>query len=489
MKKWIFVAAGMLIWTGGSAWGQNDASLKLKTEDNTQANLAYKNDPAFRKAVDDFRVGKYPQAQTELEGVVQKTPGNASAHNMLGYLYLQNKDTDRALTEMQAAVRLNPGDMQAHSNLGSVYLQNGHYQQAAAQFKIISDHTPTDDHARFNYALATGQAGNRQDAIQTFRDLTAAHPDAPASAPAYRNLGYFLHANENNADAAAAYQKAAALDPKDTTSLYYAGELDEQSGNHAAAISALSTVVANEAYPKGDVAARYNAHFTLGQAYAAQKDISNAIAQFRAATDVNSNDFSAWYNLGVMLAQAGPGQVSAAEDAYAHALANKKDDPQALAALHAVQSTDHATKGKTAAEQGDLDKAADEWRQAVQTDPTDDASRLALASYYMGQKSADGAAAAITQYEEVAKREPQNSAVQNQLGLAYEAQGNHSAAQEAFNNALRLDPKNAQAQNNIGVIYDKLGNKNAAIAAYKKALAIDPGLAVARTNLKRFSQK
>ncbi|MDQ2799276.1 MAG: tetratricopeptide repeat protein [Armatimonadota bacterium] len=488
MNKWIFVAAGMLIWTGGSAWGQNDAGLKLKTEDNTQANLAYKNDPAFRKAVDDFRVGKYPQAQTELEGVVQKTPGNASAHNMLGYLYLQNKDTDKALTEMEAAVRLNPGDMQARSNLGSVYLQNGHFPEAAAQFKIISDHSPTDDHARFNYALATGQAGNRQDAIQTFRDLTAAHPDALASAPAYRNLGYFLHADGNNADAAAAYQKAAALDPKDTTSLYYAGELDEQSGNHAAAISALSTVVTNEAYPKGDDAARYNAHFTLGQAYAAQKDISNAIAQFRAATDVSPNDFSAWYNLGVMLAQS-PGQEQGAEDAYVHALANKKDDPQALSALHTLQASRHAANARQLADQADLDKAADEWRQAVQADPTDDASRLALASYYMGQKSSDGAAAAITQYEEVAKREPQNSAVQNQLGLAYEAQGNHSAALEAFNNAVRLDPKNAQAQNNIGVIYDKQGNKNAAIAAYKKALAIDPTLTVARTNLKRFSQK
>lgn len=99
---------------------------------------------------------------------------------------------------------------------------------------------------------------------------------------------------------------------------------------------------------------------------------------------------------------------------------------------------------------------------------------------------------AAEQYSAVANADPDNTAVQNALGTAYQELGQTVNARTAFLAAVAghgTAKERAQAQNNLGVVYEKQGRKALAVAAYKKAAALDPTLMEAKRNLARFAVK
>lgn len=59
------------------------------------------------------------------------------------------------------------------------------------------------------------------------------------------------------------------------------------------------------------------------------------------------------------------------------------------------------------------------------------------------------ASRAVLQLREAAQLEPDASEIQNHLGLAYAAQGEHVLAHEAFQRAVDLDCENQAAQQNL----------------------------------------
>jgi len=103
-------------------------------------------------------------------------------------------------------------------------------------------------------------------------------------------------------------------------------------------------------------------------------------------------------------------------------------------------------RGVTFQQQGKLEEALAEFRQAAQMDPGNIAVLMNLAHAYGLQGRIDEA---ITEYRKVLQRQPANALAQNNLGVLYDRKGLHDEAIREFEQILQRDPSNASALKNV----------------------------------------
>ena len=477
-------------------------------------------DPAtaqYNQAINDFNAAtrgtdpaKTNAAITDLQALTQ-TPqyrNDPIVHNLLGYLYLTQANPAAAIPELQTTVSLAPANLDARNNLGNALRQTSQYDAAAIQYRYVLAHPAPGgpDPARVNLNLATvlGQAGKLDESLALFGELTAS---GAADAGAYKNYGFFLQKAGRSADAAAALQKSASLNPKDASASLSAGELFAKAGQYDPAIANLMQALGPDVAPKLDAASEYDAHFALGECYAAKSDPASAIKEFDAAAALQPQSAVPLYNKGVLQQQAGRG--ADAEASYRAALLKDPNNPQIQTALGALladrgKNTEAETflasgaarlpqtaqtapfysrLGDLYAKQKDYAHANQARLSALTLSPDDTDTRVALADSLMTQQQY---VSALAQYGIAATARPTDAAIQNQRGVAYKNLKQYPKALAAFKQAAALSPTNAQVQNNIGVVYELLGKRPSAIASYKKALSLNPQLAEARQNLGRF---
>jgi len=471
----------------------------------------------YNQAINDFNAAtrgtdpaKTTATITELQALTQTTQykNDPTVHNLLGYLYLTQANPNSAIPELQTTVSLAPANLDARNNLGNALRQTSQYDAAATQYQYILAHPasggPDPARVKFNLATALGQAGELDQSLAQFGELTAS---GTADAGVYKNYGFFLQKAGRSADAAAALQKSASLNPKDAGASLSAGELFAKAGQYDPAIASLTQALGPDVSPKLDTASEYDAHFALGECYAAKANPTQAIKEFDTAAALQPQSAPAPYNKGVLQQQAGLG--ADAETSYRSALANDPNNPQIQTALGALL----ADRGKTSeaitllssgaaklpqtaqtapfysrlgdlyAKQKDYAHANQARLEALMLAPDDTDTRVALADSYMTQQQY---VSALGQYSLAATARPTDAAIQNQRGVAYKNLKQYPKALAAFKQAAVLSPTNAQVQNNIGVVYELLGKRPQAIASYKKALSLNPQLAEARQNLGRF---
>lgn len=483
----------------------NTATLLRSTATNTQTRLAA--DAQINASIQEM---KTVAASPVLKGDTEK---QATLHNLIGYLYLSQQQPEQAIPELQQTIALDPGKLEAHNNLGNALRQTGRFDEAAAQYDYVLNHptpgvpAPDSTRVKFNRATALGQAGKTDQALALFAELTA---NGTGDAATYKNYGFFLQKAGRSPEAATALHHSAVLNPKDGAAWLGAGELYERAGQHEEAIDSLTRALGASVSPALDVASQYDAHFTLGEAYAAKNNTNDAITQFDAAAALQPGNATPMYNKGVIQEQAGLKTEAVAS--YRDALARDDEEQPARTALGLLladlgQNEEAATVLTAATERlprdaqaapvyarlGDVQAAQKNFyaannarREALVLNPADVQTRLVWADSLMAQKQYFSA---LAQYSAAAQARPADATIQNQRGVAYQKLKQYPKALAAFKKAAALDPSSAQVQNNIGVLYENLNQKPQAIAAYKKALALDPTLSVARDNLKRFAKK
>ncbi len=89
---------------------------------------------------------------------------------------------------------------------------------------------------------------------------------------------------------------------------------------------------------------------------------------------------------------------------------------------------------------------------------------------------------AITSY-------PNQTMAYNNLGKAYEKQGNLPQAIQYYEKALHQAPNSATAHNNIGTILEKQGKINQALEYYQRSLNLDIHIAIAHYNIANALEK
>ena len=203
------------------------------------------------------------------------------------------------------------------------------------------------------------------------------------------------------------------------------------------------------------------------------------------------------------------GPITGVHPSKAHALSadqsrfESAEDPP-------IKAQTHYAAAQLAESQGALDKAAEQYRQALKADPGHLPSLYRLAVTYARLKSYDQAIDAWKRYVERTDNDP--TALSN-LGYCHELAGRPADAEEDYKRGIARDGRNepcrinyglmlarqnrrteaiiqlqavlpaAQVHYNLASIAEARGNRAEAVADYRKALELSPDLADARARL------
>jgi Tfp pilus assembly protein PilF len=172
---------------------------------------------------------------------------------------------------------------------------------------------------------------------------------------------------------------------------------------------------------------------SLGNALLQTGDLDGAIDQFRQALGIDTENFGAYNNLGIALAQ--KGQINGAIVQYEQAL---QINPQYADA--------HNNLGNVLLQNGQADEAMDQFHSALKINPNyvDAYNNLGWALLQKGR-----ADEAIDQFRAALKIDPTYVKSLNNLGIALAQTGRWDEAIAQFQEALRLKPDDVNAQNNL----------------------------------------
>jgi len=106
---------------------RDPSAINLDVADTTLSAKARKE---TKRAVSALKSGKFTDAQRQLDQAYQSAPSSSALNFLLGYLYFQKKDFEKAFHYLGTATTLNPHDAQALTLLGRAGLERQDYAAA-----------------------------------------------------------------------------------------------------------------------------------------------------------------------------------------------------------------------------------------------------------------------------------------------------------------------------------------------------------------------
>jgi len=209
------------------------------------------------------------------------------------------------------------------------------------------------------------------------------------------------------------------------------------------------------------------AHNNLGFLYEELGWIDDAIKEYMAALNLNSDLLLTYINLGNIYVK--QGRLDEAIKEYLTALKIKPDDAEI-----------HNNLGLAYAIQGDMDKAIHEFKITLKLKPDYVDARNNLGNAYKEKGFIDEA---IKEYLIALKLNPDYVDAHLNLGNAYKEKGFIDEAIKEYLIALRLKPDLAGSHYNLGTAYHEQGLVDEGIKEYLTALRLKPDYIDAHFNL------
>ena len=142
----------------------------------------------------------------------------------------------------------------------------------------------------------------------------------------------------------------------------------------------------------------------------------------------------------------------------------------------------HLSLGNTYVRLGKLDKAIDQYREAIAIEPGYSMPHYNLGVALAGAGRLDEA---IAEYQKAVDLQPDNAVAHNNLAHGLSIRGRLETALFHCQEALRIDPHFAEAHFNAGNVWYRLGRLDEAIHEFQQALEANPGLAMVHYPLAR----
>lgn len=331
------------------------------------------------RGISYFWMGDLARARSDFDAALAADPHSWVALNGQGLLALRSYDDRGAIAAFSAAINSNPKDEFAFPLRAQAYWRTGSMERALADYSEVIRQNPEAIGPYWYRAVLLRQEGKKSEAIRQAQLVTVANPKSP---DAYLTAGAIYTAYGERSQAAAAFDRAAALAPVAQTYLKRAGyrlwsdlsdkradvesalrldpksvharvalaELQMAGGQYMeAAISLTEAMGKNEGEAPGMLTLRGIAYGKAGQAALAQADFAKAQAEARQWGELNT---ICWE-----LATHGVSLTSALDDCNA-AIAKK---PTAAAALD--------SRGFVLTRLGRYDQAIASYDSALKLDP------------------------------------------------------------------------------------------------------------------------
>lgn len=173
-----------------------------------------KEPPVHAKAAEEgiklLNEGKYDQAISEFQKVLQADPSLAEVHYNIGIAYDRKKQPGEAQQQYMEAIKLKPDFGDAYFALGSSYLAEKKSDQAADAFKKATELMPQSYEAFYNLGAACANQMKYSEAESAFKKATEINPQEPV---AHYQLGMAYFGQSKNAEAKAEFMKYLELNP------------------------------------------------------------------------------------------------------------------------------------------------------------------------------------------------------------------------------------------------------------------------------------
>ncbi|MEQ1826989.1 MAG: tetratricopeptide repeat protein [Pirellula sp.] len=179
----------------------------------------------------------------------------------------------------------------------------------------------------------------------------------------------------------------------------------------------------------------------------------------------------------VVVWNASRGYVYSNSDAFKERIASENNEEAISKSreLNSVEDSarDHCLLGDRLGEQGKLDEAVKEYREAIRLEPEFPNAHNGLGNILAKQGNLEEA---IAEYRDALKLKPfaQEHLVHANLGNNLWTQGKLDEAMDEFREAIRLEPKYTKAHLNLGTILGNQGKLDEAIAELREALQSTP---------------
>ena len=331
------------------------------------------------------------KAEQIYQQVLQVSPRNADALNLLGFLAYQSGKCEVAANLITKAIEVDPNQSIFFINLGLVRQSQGELEKSIGAYHKAIEINPNDSDV-------------------------------------YNNLGNTLQEQGELEKSIEAYHKAIEINPNDARIYYNLGAAQKKQGKLDNAIQTYHQAI--EINP--DDAEIYN---SLGTTLQKQEKLDQAIQVYHRALEINSNYSEAFYNLGL-------------------ALQEQEEFDQAIQAYHRAldvnpsYSAAYNNLGLILQEQGELDQAVKSYRHALDINPNYSEAYNNLGIALKEQEKLDDA---VLAYQRALEIKPDYSEAHNNLGNTLKEQGKLDDAIRAYRYALGINPGYSEAHNNLGL--------------------------------------
>ncbi|HEX3569746.1 MAG TPA: tetratricopeptide repeat protein [Acidobacteriaceae bacterium] len=187
-----------------------------------------------------FRIGRIQEAISTAKDQIKRNPNDVQAHQLLGQVYVRSlgdmhgqqssQVLQLAIAEYETISKLKPNDVEPKLLLGQLYALNQDSAKAEAEFKAAQNLDANSEEVVLNMARLYSEEGDANRAAQTIASI----PVEDRSARMELALGASYEQLKKYKDAAAAYRRAADVEPDNTdaqkalsAALLQDGQLDE----------------------------------------------------------------------------------------------------------------------------------------------------------------------------------------------------------------------------------------------------------------------
>lgn len=380
-----------------------------------------------------------------LENAIALDPQYSDAYLVLGQNYAQQRRWDEAITNYTQRLKLSPKSIYTHTLMGDALIRKQDFEGAFTQY-------------------------------QQFLGSNATKPDAELDADAYKWLAKALKKLNRLEPAVEAYQKVAALQPKNAHVLNEMGVILTALERWEEAIVVLKKAQdvfqANQAEQSAPFGSDMIA-INLGGALAGNGQVEEALTVLRPVVKDSPENPFIRITLSKVLLQAGQKQEARQ---MLQAGLKKVGFPLAFVGIETTPDAKVETVlGQLYFELKQYDLALKHYQKAVQIDPEFAVGHFAMGNILRRQGQPEQA---IPAYEKALKLQPRNLFFTHQFysgrGLALLAQGKEDAAIADFKRAIQLNTNNVEALHGLGKALLQQNKPSAAIPHLETAYDLNP---------------
>lgn len=403
----------------------NGALLLLKS--------ALEKDPNFLEARYQISkaymaVGKFEQAEKELQKVLRQDPSRTDVHLELAKVYIGLKKPVKAIEEANAYLQAKPGSAEAFEAIAIAHASDKNPALAEKFLLEALKSEPARVSAKLELAAVYQWQTREQDARRLIDEVIAADPK--------NTRAYYLLASIEGAQGKVdrtleIYRKISEIDPKDSNALYKSGILLVGKGDLAGAEKLAASLA--ERFPKGADAPRLK-----GIILYTKKNYKDAMTNLQASLKIRPT-IEGYYFLGLAMFN-----------------------------------------------QGDLETALSQFRKILDASPSYDRARLLSAMILLKQHRIDDS---IAEVQKILNADPKSALAHNVLGSALLAKGAYEEGMRELQKATQLDPKIVDAHLKKGIFHLARGNVREAESDLTTAVDVAPDILNTRLLLASFHQR